>query len=190
MPNKDLIFRLLNLNRVLLWGSVFRGEGSGTEDNFLNSGCCAGPRSQAGKIPPLSPATSCSARSCTHCFSGHFMRWSSGRNKAKEYEYSGPRRVSCGETCFSAAGARKVACRDVGRTRWEPSLPISQVVEIMPGCAVLVTRLPPPLGRAEKFGMGWVGHFWRKQPRRGFGCSGVPCQGAVHFLHLLHLPVG
>ena len=59
MPNKDLIFRLLNLNRVLLWCSVFRGEGSGNEDNFLNSGCCAGPRFQAGKGPPLSPASSC-----------------------------------------------------------------------------------------------------------------------------------
>ena len=57
MPNKDLIFRLLILNRVLLWGSVFRGEGSGNEDNFLNSGCCAGPRFQAGKVPPLSPAS-------------------------------------------------------------------------------------------------------------------------------------
>ena len=33
-----------------------------------------------------------------------------GRNKAKEYEYSGPGRVSCcGEASFSAAGARKVA---------------------------------------------------------------------------------
>ena len=57
LPNKDLMFRLLNLNRVLLWGSVFRGEGSGNEDNFLNSGCCAGPRFQAGKVPPLSPAS-------------------------------------------------------------------------------------------------------------------------------------
>ena len=44
LPNKNLIFRLLNLNRVLLWGSVFRGEGSRNEDNFLNSGCCAGPQ--------------------------------------------------------------------------------------------------------------------------------------------------
>ena len=46
----------------------------------------------------------------------------------------------------------------------KPSLPISQVVEIMPGCAEMVTRLlllsslPCHLGRAEKFGMGWVGH--------------------------------
>ena len=44
-----------------------------------------------------------------------------------------------------------------------PSLPISQVVEIMPGCADMVTRLPLlssltcHLGRAEKCGMGWVG---------------------------------
>ena len=70
-PNKDLIFRLLNLNRVLLCGSVFPGEGSGKEDNFLNSGCCAGPRFQAGKVPPLSPALSFSMRSAAHCFSGH-----------------------------------------------------------------------------------------------------------------------
>ena len=49
------------------------------------------------------------------------MRWSSGRNKADEYEYSVPGRVSCcREACFSAAGTRKVACRDVGRTSWEP----------------------------------------------------------------------
>ena len=57
------IFRLLNLNRVLLLCGVFRGEGSGNEDNFLNSGCCAGPRFQAGKVPPLSPASSPSLRS-------------------------------------------------------------------------------------------------------------------------------
>ena len=38
-----------------------------------------------------------------------------------EYEYSGPGRASCcGEACFSAAGARKVACRDVGRLQWKP----------------------------------------------------------------------
>ena len=44
-----------------------------------------------------------------------------------------------------------------------PSLPISQVVEIMPGCADMVTRLPPPLfssvspgpGREVRNGMGW-----------------------------------
>ena len=46
-------------NEVQVVGcNVFRGGGSGNEDNFLNSGCCAGPRFQAGKIPPLSPATS------------------------------------------------------------------------------------------------------------------------------------
>ena len=44
---------------MLLGGSFFRGEGSGNEDNFLNSGCCAGPRFQVGKVPPLSPASSC-----------------------------------------------------------------------------------------------------------------------------------
>ena len=56
---------------MLLWGSVFRGEGSGNEDNFLNSGCCAGPRFQAGKVPPLSPALSFPMRSAAHYFSGH-----------------------------------------------------------------------------------------------------------------------
>ena len=44
-----------------------------------------------------------------------------GRNKADEYEYSVPGQVSCcREACFFAAGTRNVACRDVGRTRWEP----------------------------------------------------------------------
>ena len=50
-----------------------------------------------------------------------FMRWSSAKNKADEYEYSVPGRVSCcREACCSTAGAWKVACRDVGRTQWEP----------------------------------------------------------------------
>ena len=35
--------------------------------------------------------------------------------------------------------------------------------------------------------MGWVGHFWRKQPGVVYGCSAVPYGGTVHFLHLLHL---
>ena len=67
-----------------------------------------------------------------------------------------------------------------------PTCGISQVVEIMPACADMVTRLPLlsslpcHLGRAEKFGMGWVGHFWRKQPGLGCGCSGVPFGRAVH----------
>ena len=52
-PNKDLTIRLLNLNRVLLWRSVFRGEGSGNEDNFLNSGCCAGFRQAKFLLFPL-----------------------------------------------------------------------------------------------------------------------------------------
>ena len=44
-----------------------------------------------------------------------------------------------------------------------PILPISQVVEIMQGCADMVTRLPPPLfssvspgpGREVRNGLGW-----------------------------------
>ena len=41
VAEQESVFRLLNLNR----------EGLGNEDNFLNSGCCAGPRCQAGKVP-------------------------------------------------------------------------------------------------------------------------------------------
>ena len=55
MPKEDRKFRLLILNQVLLWGDDFRGEGSGNEDFFLNADCCAGPRFQAGKVPPLCP---------------------------------------------------------------------------------------------------------------------------------------
>ena len=58
MPKDDRKFRLRILNQVLLWGNDFRGEGSGNEDKFLNAACCAGPRFQAGKVPPLSPASS------------------------------------------------------------------------------------------------------------------------------------
>ena len=82
LPNKDRIFRLLILNQVLLWGSVFRGEGSGNEDNFLNSGCCAGPRFQAGKVPPLSPALSFSMRSAAH--SGHPVFYDTARQTAEK----------------------------------------------------------------------------------------------------------
>ena len=73
------------------------------------------------------------------------------------------------------------------RRAGNPSLHISQEVEIMPGCADMVTRLPPlsslpcHLGRVEKFGMGLVGHLWRKQLGLGCGCSRVPCREAVHF---------
>ena len=87
-PNRDLTCRLLNLNRVLLWGSVFRGEGSGNEDNFLNSGCCAGPRFQAGKVPPLSPALSFSMRSAAHCFSGHPVFDDTARQTAEKFNVS------------------------------------------------------------------------------------------------------
>ena len=73
-----------------------------------------------------------------------------------------------------------------------PSLPISQVVEIMPGCADMVIRLLPPLfssvspgpGREVRNGMGWS--LMEKTARSG-GCSGVPCGKAVPFLLLLHL---
>ena len=71
-PNKDLIFRLLNLNRVL-WSSVFRGEGSGNEDNLFEL-----------KVPPLCPASSRSVRSGTHCFSGHRVFHGTARQTAEK----------------------------------------------------------------------------------------------------------
>ena len=40
----------------------------------------------------------------------------------------------------------------------------------------LLSSLPCHLGRVQRLGMGWVGHFWRKQPGLGYGCSGVPCR--------------
>ena len=66
------------------------------------------------------------------------------------------------------------------------SLPISQVVEILPGCADMVARLPPPLfssvspgpGREVRNGMGWS--LLEKTARSGgmvvLGClSGEQC---------------
>ena len=59
-----------------------------------------------------------------------------------------------------------------------PSLLISQAVEIGLGCADMFVRLPPPFfasvspDRVGKLGMGWVGHFWRKQ-------QGPECVGRV-----------
>ena len=47
-------------------GSVFLCEGTGNEDTFLNSGCCAGPRFQARKVPAHSPAASRPVRSVMH----------------------------------------------------------------------------------------------------------------------------
>ena len=66
---------------------------------------------------------------------------------------------------FSTSGARKVRLHVqtwAGRDG-NPSLPISQVVEIMSGCADMVTRLLPPFfssvspgpGREVRNGMGW-----------------------------------
>ena len=72
---------------MLLWGNDFRGEGSGNEDNFLNSGCCAGPRFQAGKVPPLSPALSFSMRSAAH--SGHPVFYDTARQTAEKSIVSG-----------------------------------------------------------------------------------------------------
>ena len=66
----------------------------------------------------------------------------------------------------------------------------------MPRCADVVTGLLPPLfssvspglGREVRNGKGWS--LMEKTARSGFGFSGVPCRGTVHFLHLLHLLVG
>ena len=87
MPKEDRKFRLLILNQVLLWGNDFRGECSGNEDNFLNSGCCAGPRFQAGKVPPLSPALSFPMRSAAH--SGHPVFYDTARQTAEKSIVSG-----------------------------------------------------------------------------------------------------
>ena len=87
MPKEDWKFRLLILNQVLLWSNDFRGEGSGNEDNFFNSGCCAGPRFQAGKVPLLSPALSFSMRSAAH--SGHPVFYDTVRQTAEKSIVSG-----------------------------------------------------------------------------------------------------
>ena len=81
-----------------------------------------------------------------------------------------------------------------------PSLPISQVVvEIMPGCADMVTRLPPPLfssvspgpGREVRNGMGWS--LMEKTARSWVWLFRGALWGrreAVQFLHSLHLLIG
>ena len=77
-----------------------------------------------------------------------------------------------------------------------PSLPISQVVEIMPGCADMLIRLLPPLfssvspgpGREVRNGMGWS--LMEKTARSGVCLFQGALRGAVHFLHSLHLQIG
>ena len=77
-----------------------------------------------------------------------------------------------------------------------PSLQISQEVEIMPGCADMVTRLPPPFfssvspgpGRKVRNGIGWS--LMEKTARSEYGCSGCLGREQCIFLHLLHLQVG
>ena len=67
------------------------------------------------------------------------------------------------------------------------SLPISQAVEIVPRCADMVTRLPPPffssvspgLGREVRNGIGWTS--LEKTARSGVCVCRVLWQGAVHF---------
>ena len=72
------------------------------------------------------------------------------------------------------------------------NLPISQVVEILPGCADMVTCLSPPFfssvspgpGREVRNGMGWS--LMEKTARSGVWFFRGTFGGAMHFLHLLH----
>ena len=107
LPNKDRIFRLLILNQVLLWCSVFRGEGSGNEDNFLNAGCCAGPRFQAGKVPPLSPASP--------SFSSHQVLHSTGKQCIFDSSGNLPLGAS-GIACGEGDRAVSSSARDIDGT--------------------------------------------------------------------------
>ena len=96
---------------MLLWGSVFRGEGSGNEDNFLNAGCCAGPRFQAGKVPPLSPASP--------SFSGHQVLHSTTRQTGKQciFDSSGNHPlVASGVACGEGDRAVSSSARDIDGT--------------------------------------------------------------------------
>ena len=54
----------------------------------MNSGCCAGPRFQAGKVPHLSHALSFSMRSAAHCFSGHPVFDDTARQTAEKFNVS------------------------------------------------------------------------------------------------------
>ena len=51
-------------------------------------GCCTGPKFHAVKVPPLSPASSCSVRSGTHCFSGHRVFDDTARHTAEKSNVS------------------------------------------------------------------------------------------------------
>ena len=97
LPKEDRKFRLRILNQVLLWGNNFRGEGSGNEDKFLNADCCAGPRFQAGKVPPLSPASP--------SFSGHQVLHSTTRQTGKQCIFDSSGNPPTGESTI-VSGAR------------------------------------------------------------------------------------
>ena len=108
MPKDDRKFRLRILNQVLLWGNNFRGEGSGNEDKFLNAACCAGPRFQAGKVPPLSPASL--------SFSGHQVLHSTTRQTVKQciFDSSGsPLLGASGVACGEGDRAVSSSARDI-----------------------------------------------------------------------------
>ena len=83
---------------MLLWGNNFRGEGSGNEDKFLNADCCAGPRFQAGKVPPLSPASP--------SFSGHQVLHSTTRQTGKQCIFDSSGNPPTGESSI-VSGARE-----------------------------------------------------------------------------------
>ena len=112
------------------------------------------------------------------------MRWSSGRNKADEYEYSVPGWVSCcREACSSTADARRLHVETWAGRNGNPSLPISQVVEIMSGCADMVTRffssVSPGPGREVRNGMGWS--LLEKTARSGVWLFGRALRGSSAF---------
>ena len=138
----------------------------------------------------------------------HCMRWSSGGHANSVADV---RMSTCGtmfgeeQSCMSMS--LLLCSRTPGRLHVEtwaghgdgnPSLPISQVVEIMLGCADMVdSRLPPPLfssvspgpGREVRNGMGWslMGEYSQVWGMVVPGCLVVE---TVQFLHLLHSLIG
>ena len=156
MPKDDRKFRLRILNQVLLWGNDFRGEGSGNEDKFLNAACCAGPRFQAGKAPPLSPASS--------SFSGHQVLNSTTRQTGKQCIFDSSGRPLLGANCV-AGGARDragssvagdLACPSGARAGSHGALHADSVSRVSPVVrgGHSADRGPSGLGRLRLLGGG------------------------------------
>ena len=75
----------------------------------MNSGCCAGPRFQAGTVPPHSPVASRPVRSVTHRFSGHRVSQGTLQQTGKQFNFG----FGCSPRDSSGAsllGASGVAC--------------------------------------------------------------------------------